>query len=72
MAYELTQDEKIGIINTQFRNVSYRKYSHEIDLVVENASATPDASRISEINLQISNCNSQLSALTAELESLSE
>jgi len=71
MAYELTQDEKAGIINTQFRNVSYRKYAHEIDLIVENAAPTPDASRILEINAEIAKCDSQLSALTAELESLS-
>ena len=71
MTYELSLEEKTGIINSQIRNISYRKYSFEVDLIVENAITAPNAARITEINSEIAKCDSQLAALTTELESLS-
>jgi len=71
MAYELSVEEKRGIVQTQIRNVSYRKYSFEIDLKLEDAVDTPNILRVTEINSEIAKCDSQLAALTTELESLS-
>lgn len=70
MAYELSLEEKTGIINSQIRNVSYRKYSFEVELLMENAVPTPNAARVTEINAEIAKCDSQISALTTELESI--
>lgn len=71
MAYELTVEDKQSIINNQLRNVAYRKYAYEVELIVENAAATPSAAKISELNAEITQCGSQITALTTELESLS-
>lgn len=71
MAYELTIEDKQSIINNQLRNVSYRKYAYEVELIAENAVTSPNAAKVSELNSEIATCESQLTALTAELESLS-
>lgn len=68
MAYELTADEKRGIVNSQIRNVLYRKYTAEVELIVENAVATPNDQKISDLNSEIAKCEDQYDALTTELE----
>lgn len=70
MAYELSVEEKRGIVQTQIRNVSYRKYSFEIDLRLENAVDTPNVLRVTEINSEIEKCEKQLIVLETELESI--
>ena len=68
MAYELTPEEKRSIVNGQIRNVLYRKYTAEVELIVENAVATPNDQKVSDLNAEIAKCEDQHDALTAELE----
>lgn len=70
MTYELTLDEKRGIVNGQIRNVLFRKYGAEVELISENAVATPNAQKVSDLNNEIEKCENQYNALTTELESL--
>lgn len=70
MTYELTVEEKLSIIQSQLRNIKYKKYNAEVELIAENALDTPNTGRIAEINATIANCDSQITALNAEKESV--
>jgi hypothetical protein len=70
MAYTLTKQEKIDIINQHLKNLEYSKYNSEISLVEESAAIEPQPILIDEINRQIDNINAKTSALLSEIESL--
>jgi hypothetical protein len=70
MAYTLTKQEKIDIINQHLKNLEYSKYNSEISLVEESAAIEPQPILIDEINSQIDNINAKTSALLSEIESL--
>lgn len=70
MAYTLTKEEKIDIINQHLKNLEYSKYNSEISLVEESAAIEPQPILIDEINSQIDNINAKTSALLSEIESL--
>lgn len=71
MSYELTSDEKITIINNHLRSVAYKKFSAEIELIAESAVSSPNTIKVAELNAEIAKCESQIAALTTEIESLS-
>jgi ABC-type phosphate transport system auxiliary subunit len=64
---ELTNTEKVAVINARIKNIRYVKYNGEIDLLIENAKAEPLAATVSTIQADIANCNSQITKLEAEL-----
>ena len=68
--YNLTADEKISVIVTHLRNLSYTKYNLEMSLVEENALATPSVEVINQLNSQIESTNAKSDALLAEMQSL--
>jgi hypothetical protein len=70
MAYTLTKEEKIDIINQHLKNLEHSKYNSEISLVEESAAIQPQPILIDEINSQIDNINAKTSALLSEIESL--
>jgi hypothetical protein len=70
MTYELTADEKRNVVNNQMRNVAYKKYIAEVELIIENAITPLNTARISDLNTEILKCDDQLAALTAELEKI--
>lgn len=72
MIYELTRAEKIDIIRGQIRQITYNKYSSEVQLIVENSVTDPNETRISEINADIANRQAQIDALMSEIEGLPE
>lgn len=63
----LTKSEKIQLIESRQRNLEYKKYGLNLDLIVENAKSTPEQKAVEIINDAISEIDEQLSALTAEL-----
>ena len=67
MTTSLAKEEKINLINSHKRNLEYRKYSLELDLLVENAKATPDSNAISSYTTSIDEVDNQVKALDAEL-----
>lgn len=68
--YNLTADEKISVIVTHLRNLSYTKYNLEMSLVEENALANPSVDVINQLNAQIESANAKVAALVAQMESL--
>lgn len=66
----LTNEEKINIINSHLKNLEYNKFSIEISIVEENAKNNPLAETLTSLNAQISEIDSQVAALQAELASL--
>lgn len=70
MVYELTNEEKIDIINQHIKNLEYSKFNSEISLVEESAAIDPQQILIDEIQGQIDNINAKKTALLAEISSL--
>jgi len=69
--YDLTADEKIAVINSHIKNINYNKFNAELVIVEENATASPDATKISDANAQIAEANVQIEALEAQITALS-
>lgn len=70
MSTILTNEEKSGIISQHIKNVEYSLYNLNLSLIEENAVSSPDADKISSLNDQINDLNSQKSALESELANL--
>jgi len=60
---QLSDDEKAQIKIAAKRNLEYQMYALEVDILVENAKATPDASRISDLQAQIAEKEDQIAAI---------
>jgi hypothetical protein len=67
MTINLTKDEKAQIINNHIKSLSYTKYNLEIDILQENAKATPVASSITAFQNQLEDIQGQITALNTEL-----
>jgi|LakMenE01Jun11ns_1017448.scaffolds.fasta_scaffold9941935_3 hypothetical protein len=63
----LTNEEKTAIVNQHMKNLEYSIYNLEISVIEEEAVSTPDLSKISGLNSDISELNAKKAALTAEL-----
>ena len=72
MAEVLTVDEKQAIIGAHKRNIEMDKYNLELSLIEENSVTNPSEQIVSELQLKINQASAKLSALNAELESLTE
>jgi len=70
MADQLTNEEKISIINSHKKNIAYNKYGIQLSLIEENAKSTPNSTIVSNYNEQLVQFDLQTSALDAELASL--
>jgi len=60
---QLTDDEKAQIKIAAKRNLEYQMYALEVDIVVENAKTSPDASRVSELQALIAEKEDQIAAI---------
>lgn len=63
----LSKEDKVQIISSHMRNLDYRKYGIELDILVENAKASSSAEALSKFQESLSEINSQLDALNEEL-----
>jgi hypothetical protein len=70
MTYELNIEEKTSIIWQHLRNLEFKIYNFSLSLIEEQATASPNANKLAEINGIIDEVNAQKSALLLELESL--
>jgi hypothetical protein len=61
----LSKNDKIQLIDSRSRGLEYKKYSLELDLIVENAKSTPSSESV--INAGIAEVDDQLAALNEEL-----
>lgn len=70
MTIQLSNEEKISVINQHIRNLEFNKYNLDVSLIEENAMPIPNQATIDSINLQISEANAKISVLNAEIASL--
>ena len=70
MTTQLTNEEKISIINSHLKNLEYNKFNIEMSILEESAKSTPDSSTLSSLNAQASEIDVQIAALNTESASL--
>ena len=70
MTIELTNDEKLNIVNQHIKSVDYSLYGSQLDLVEIQATANPDAAQVSTINDRITAATARRAALVEERDSL--
>ena len=63
----LTKADKANLINSRIKGLEYNKYSVDLDLIVENAKANPDADSVQVIENAIAEIDTQIAALNSEL-----
>jgi hypothetical protein len=66
--YELSNDEKVTVIITHLRNLSYTKYNTELSIIEEESLSAPSAENLAQLNAQLDTVNTKVAALAAELE----
>lgn len=72
MTYELTNEEKMAIVNQHLKNLEYNKYNLKVSLIEkESVSSLQDKSFETLIN-QINDIDKQQAALKFELDTLSK
>jgi len=70
MVYELSNEEKISIIEQHLKNLEYNRYNLAISMIELNAGINPKSESIEELQSDIDSIVSQQTALAAELASL--
>lgn len=69
MATELTNEEKLGIVNQHLKSIDYTIYGLELDLI-EAEAIESESSILSSINGRIASANAKRTALITERNSL--
>lgn len=71
MVYELTNEEKQGIVEQHLKNISFSEYNLALSLTAEQALQNPSSTNLLSLNKQQEDLEAQKVALLAELNSLS-
>lgn len=71
MLEELTNEEKMAIVNQHVKNVITNIYNLEVSLIAESSLESPSQDILNGINLQLEKEKSKKSALMAEYNILS-
>jgi hypothetical protein len=66
----LSNEEKTAIINQHLKSLHHNKFNIEISIVEENARVEPETEFLTSLNLQLTDINSRISAVEAELDKL--
>jgi hypothetical protein len=67
MSIELTNDEKIQVIEQHLRNLIYSEYNIGLSIKENQSVAMPDQSSIDSLNLQLADLSAKKAALESEL-----
>ena len=70
MSIELTNDEKIQVIEQHLRNLVYSEYNIGLSIKENQSVAMPDQSSIDSLNLQLADLSAKQAALQTELAKL--
>jgi predicted nucleic acid-binding Zn-ribbon protein len=70
MAYQLTNEEKISIIDQHLKILEYNKYNLKISLLEMLAGNIAKPESISDLEIQIDSINKKQNALIQELDTL--
>jgi hypothetical protein len=71
MVYELTNEEKKGILEQHLKNLEYNRYNLEVSMIELTNSTILKEESIENIQLEIDSLVVQKNALIAEIQSLS-
>ena len=63
----LSKEDKIQIISSHKRNLEYRKYGLDLDVLQENAKSTPNTDLITSFQSSITEIEDQVAVLNQEL-----
>jgi hypothetical protein len=66
MAYTLTKEEKISIIDSHRKNLAYNKYNLEMSKIQEDAKQSPSSAVLGDLSSKIDEISDQLAALDSE------
>lgn len=69
---ELTNEEKIAILNQHIKNIVVNKYNIHVAIVAEEAADPVDQNKINALNNQMSAEQAKYDALMVEYSSLTE
>jgi transcriptional regulator NrdR family protein len=72
MTYELTNAEKISIIDQHLKNLEYNRYNLQVSIIELTSETNPKQESITDIQAQIDSIVAQQTALSAEIASLTE
>lgn len=70
MTVEISNDQKIIIINQHLSNLVYSKYNAELSVEEAKAVKVPDVANIDKLNAQISDIDSQIAKLEQILSTI--
>jgi hypothetical protein len=70
MVYELTNEEKKGIVEQHLKNIAFSEYNLDLSLTAEEALQNPSSANLLSLNSQKDDLQAQKDALLAELNSL--
>jgi hypothetical protein len=70
MPLEITNEEKIDVINTRIKNLKIGRYNLEVSLIEENSLDEPSEATSSLLTQEIANTNKRIEALELELTKL--
>lgn len=70
MAIELSNEEKLSIVNQHIKSVDYTIYGLELDLIETEAAGNPEPAFLSSLNNRITAANAKRAALVTERDSL--
>ena len=68
MSAQLSNEDKVSIIQTHMKNLQYSKFNLEISVVEESAKKEPGDLAIASLNTQLDDIQKQLTALQQELD----
>jgi hypothetical protein len=72
MTSELTNEEKVGVVNQHIKTLNYNKYNLNLTMLELNALSVPNQASINEIILQISDLDDKISVLEQEKTTLEQ
>ena len=70
MAYELTNEEKISIINQHLKNLEYSKYNLRISLLEMGSGNVTKPNNIKDVEGEIESINDKQNVLNKEIDLL--
>lgn len=71
MSYELTNEDKINVINGRLRNLEVSKYDLQLSIQEENSLVSPSTQIIANHQATIDALDSKIALLQVKLEELS-
>jgi subtilase family serine protease len=72
MTSELTNEEKVGVVNQHIKTLNYNKYNLNLTMLELIAISNPNQASINEIILQISDLDDKISVLEEEKTTLEQ